>query len=178
METKSNPPWPWVLDEVMGKDPEAHHRRKAGPPQGRGLAAGLPGLSGPQASLGMGCRAKGRESLQRAVEAVLQSQAVSPGVLGVGVAGALEGHLQPAPAKLEAASPRPGASLRGLDAGAAVSSWRKRTLRTFPTAPHLPGISQPWPQTPPRSSCLRSAEGPTRSQAAVPRKISLRRLQG
>lgn len=146
VETKSNPPWPWVLAEVMGKkDPGAPHRRKAGSPQGRGLAAGLPGLWGPQASLGMGCRAKGRESLQRAAESVLQSQGVLPGAPGVGVAGALEGHLQPALAELEAASPRPGASLHELDAGAAVSSWKKRTLRTSPRAPHLPGTSQPWP---------------------------------
>lgn len=70
----------------------------------------------------MGCRAKGRESLQTAVEAALQSLGVWPGALGVEVVGALEGHLQPALAKLEAASPRPGASLLGLDAGAVVSS--------------------------------------------------------
>lgn len=43
--TKSSPQQPWVLTEVLGKkDPEAQHRRKAGPPQGRGLAVGLPGL--------------------------------------------------------------------------------------------------------------------------------------
>lgn len=80
-----------------------------------------------------------------AVEAALQSQGGWPGALGVEVAGALEGHLQPALAKLEAASPHPGASLHGLDAGAAVSSWKKRTLRMFPRAPRLPETSQPWP---------------------------------
>lgn len=120
----------------------------------------------------MGCRVKGRESQQRAVEAGLQSQGVSPGALGVGAVDVVEGHLQPTPAKPGAASPRPGASPRGLGAGAAVSSWRRRTLRRSPRAPHLPGTSQPWPQTPPQSSCLRSAEGPARSQVAMLRKIS------
>lgn len=94
----------------------------------------------------MGCRAKGRESQQRAVEAGLQSQGVLPGALGMGAVDVAEGHLQPTPAKPAAASPRPGASPRGLGAGAAVSSWRRRTLRRFPKAPHPPGTSQPWPR--------------------------------
>lgn len=94
----------------------------------------------------MGCRAKGRESQQRAVEAVRQSQGASPGALGVGAVDVVEGHLQPTPAKPGAASPRPGASPRGLGAGAAVSSWRRRTLRRSPRAPHPPGTSQPWPR--------------------------------